>query len=288
MGVRSRLLQSVEFVARLLPPSAKQAIYQNQLIANLVRSSLNLVAPEELITVKIASGAGENLQMELDLKTEKDYWLGTYESEVQLGISELVSSGDFVYDVGANIGFLTLLFARQTGPQGHVYAFEALPENEVRLTKNIKRNGFQDWVTVIPAAVMDRSEPVDFYIGPSTGMGKVQGSAGRDSVDYRESILVEGLSLDEYVERTGIPRADIVKIDIEGGEVLAVPGMRTLLQIHRPIVMIELHGPEAAKLCWEFLKHENYRICRMKSTFPEIHKYQDLDWKSYIVAFPNG
>ena len=287
MGARNKLLKSAEFVAQLLPPSTKQAIYRNQLISRLIRSSLNMVAPGGLSVVGIASGYAENLKMELDLKTEKDYWLGTYETEVQQGISELVQPGYVIYDVGANIGFLTLLFAREVGAQGHVYAFEALPANVIRLSNNIQRNRFQNRVTLVPAAVLDKSGPIEFYIGPSTGMGKVEGSAGRDSVEYNASIQVEGISIDEYIERSENPGANIIKIDIEGGEILAIPGMQKLLHNQRPIVMIELHGPEAAKICWEYLKKENYRICQMKSSYPEIHDFQDLDWKSYIVGFPN-
>ena len=287
MGARNRILKSAELIAQRLPPSTKQAIYRNQFIANLIRSSLNVVAPEGLSVVGIASGPAENLQMELNLKTEKDYWLGTYEPKVQQGISELLKSGNIIYDVGANIGFLTLLFARAAGAQGHVYAFEALPANVIRLTNNIQRNRFQDRVTVVPAAVLDKSGPVEFFIGPSTGMGKVEGSAGRDSVEYNESVQVEGISIDEYIELSGNPPAHIIKVDIEGGEILAIPGMQKLLHNQRPIVMIELHGPEAAGISWEILKKENYRICQMASSFPEIHDFQDLDWKSYIVAFPN-
>jgi FkbM family methyltransferase len=155
------------------------------------------------------------------------------------------------------------------------------------LTNNIQRNRFQDRVTVVPAAVLDKSGPVEFFIGPSTGMGKVEGSAGRDSVEYNESVQVEGISIDEYIELSGNPPAHIIKVDIEGGEILAIPGMQKLLHNQRPIVMIELHGPEAAGISWEILKKENYRICQMASSFPEIHDFQDLDWKSYIVAFPN-
>lgn len=288
MGAKKRLLRSAEYVAQLLPASTKQAIYRNRFIANLVRSTLNLAVPDGLSVVGIAAGAAENLQMELDLKTEKDYWLGTYEPEVQNGISELVKPGDIIFDIGANIGFLTLLFARQTGAKGHVHAFEALPANILRLKQNIDRNNFQERVTVIPAAVLDKSGPVEFFIGPSSGMGKVEGSAGRDSIEYTDSIRVEGLSIDEYIELGGNIPANIVKIDIEGGEVLAVPGMQKLIHNHRPIVMIELHGSKAAKICWEILNQEKYQICRMALTFPKINEFQDLDWKSYIVAFPNG
>jgi FkbM family methyltransferase len=199
-----------------------------------------------------------------------------------------VKPGDIIFDIGANIGFLTLLFARQTGAKGHVHAFEALPANIHRLKQNIDRNNFQERVTVIPAAVLDKSGPVEFFIGPSTGMGKVEGSAGRDSIEYSDSIQVEGLSIDEYIELGGNIPANIIKIDIEGGEVLAVPGMQKLIHNHRPIVMIELHGRIAAKICWEILNKEKYQICRMALTFPKIYEFQDLNWKSYIVAFPNG
>ena len=287
MGVRSSLLRSAEFFAQILPLSIKQAIYRNQFIARLLRSSLNLAAPQGLSEVKIAAGRAKNLQMELDLKSEKDYWLGTYEAEVQQAIVDLVKPGDIIYDVGANIGFLTLLFARTTGATGHVYAFEALPANVFRLSHNVEINGFQEWVTVVPVAVLDRSGEVEFLIGPSTGMGKVGGSLGRDSVEYNESINVEGLSIDEYVERRSTLPADIVKIDIEGGEVLALPGMQKLIHDQGPIIMIELHGPEAAKTTWKILNREQYRICLMAPSFPEVHEVNELGWKSYVVAFPN-
>ena len=117
--------------------------------------------------------------------------------------SGIFLSGDIIYDLGANIGFMTLLFAKETGSSGHVHAFEALPTNVARLTHNIKLNGFQNWVTIVPAAVMDKSGTAEFLIGPSTGMGKVSGSAGRSSIEYSESIQVEGLAIDEYIEKRG-------------------------------------------------------------------------------------
>jgi hypothetical protein len=118
-------------------------------------------------------------------------------------------------------------------------------------------------------------------------MGKVNGSSGRNSLEYEESIQVEGLTIDEYVEKRGNPPPNILKIDIEGGEVLALPGMQNLLQSHHPILLIELHGPEAAQATWDRLKQEHYKICWMETTFPEVEDFRELNWKSYIVAFPN-
>jgi FkbM family methyltransferase len=287
MRSRDRLLKFAGFIAKVLPSSTRQAFYRNPVLANMIRNSLNLAAPEGMSEVVIAAGAAEDLQMQLDLKTEKDYWLGTYETDLQKGIIDLVNSGDIIYDIGANIGFLTLLFARETGPNGQVHAFEALPENVARLNHNVEKNEFQNWVTIVHAAVMDKSGLAEFLIGPSTGMGKVTGSAGRSSIEYQESILVAGISIDEYIEVSGNPPPDILKIDIEGGEVLALPGMQSLIHNHHPILMVELHGPEAAQFTWDRLMQEEYKICRMAPAFPEVKDLHELNWKSYIVALPN-
>ena len=287
MRSRDRLLKFAGFIAQVLPPSTRQAFYRNPVLANMIRNSINLVAPEGMSEIEVAAGPAVNLQMQIDLKTEKDYWLGTYEYDLQQAIIDLVNSGDIVYDIGANIGFLTILIARETGPNGQVHAFEALPENIARLKHNVERNEFQNWVTIVHAAVMEKSGSAEFLIGPSTGMGKVNGSAGRSSIEYKESILVEGISIDEYIEVSGNPSPNILKIDIEGGEVLALPGMQNLIHNYHPILMVELHGPEAAQVTWDRLKLEGYRICWMAPAFPEVEDFHELNWKSYIVALPN-
>ena len=287
MRARNLILSFAGFLAQVLPQSSKRALYRNKPIANLIRKGLNRAAPEGLSEVTIAAGENVGIHMLLDLKKEKDYWLGTYEPELQAVISDLVKPGQIVYDIGANIGFITLLFTKRIGDQGHVYAFEALPANVSRLIHNIELNALEEWVTIIQAAVQDQSGQAEFLVAPSTGMGKVNGSAGRASVDYEESIQVEGISIDGFIEDTRNLLPDILKIDIEGGEVLALPGMVKLLHAHRPILLIELHGIEAAQVTWDHLKQENYRICRMEPEYPQVDKVQDLDWKSYLVAFPN-
>jgi FkbM family methyltransferase len=287
MRARNLILSFAGFLAQVLPQSSKRALYRNKPIANLIRKGLNRAAPEGLSEVTIAAGENVGIHMLLDLKKEKDYWLGTYEPELQAVISDLVKPGQIVYDIGANIGFITLLFTKRIGDQGHVYAFEALPANVSRLIHNIELNALEEWVTIIQAAVQDQSGQAEFLVAPSTGMGKVNGSAGRASVDYEESIQVEGISIDGFIEDTRNLLPDILKIDIEGGEVLALPGMVKLLHAHRPILLIELHGIEAAQVTWDHLKQENYRICRMEPEYPQVDKVQDLNWKSYLVAFPN-
>jgi len=282
------LLTLAANMARILPESYKRALYQNPSFSRVLRGGLNLAAPVGLSEVPIAAGDLAGMQMLLDLKSEKDYWLGTYELELQAAITDLVVPGQVIYDIGASIGFMSLLFAMKTGLNGHVYAFEALPANIERLTDNIELNSFQERVTIVKAAVQASSGKTDFYPGPSSAMGKVAGSAGRSAIEYQPSIQVEGVAIDEFIFTSGNPIPEIVKIDIAGGEILALPGMSRLLHRNHPILLVELHGPEAAHTTWEMLNNEGYRICRMIPEYPQVHSLQDLDWKSYLVAFANG
>jgi FkbM family methyltransferase len=220
------------------------------------------------------------------MQTEKDYWLGTYELDLQTCVAKLVRPGMQVFDVGANIGYISLILARQVGESGRVTAFEALPANQERLRSNLDLNEIGARVDLVPAAVIDAVRPVRFLIAGSGGMGKAEGSAGRQNIAYEETIEVQGISLDDYVYTQGHPSPDLVKMDIEGGEVLALPGMQRLLLEGRPVLLMELHGPESVAAAWHTLAGAGYRICRMTAGFPQVSEPSGLDWKAYLAAFP--
>ena len=280
-------LRLAAFAARILPDSLKRAIYRIKPLAGLLRKELNRAAPEELTIVQVAAGALQGFSLELNLQMEKDYWLGTYELELQQAVDELVKPGWVVYDVGANIGYISLMLARQVGETGQVFSFEALPANVQRLQRNIGLNGLQERVQVYSAAVVDRAAPVHFLVHPSTSMGKVVGSAGRDKIqEYQQEIEVVGLTLDGFVFEDNHPVPQVIKMDIEGGEVLAVQGMRRILAELRPLMLIELHGHEAARTLWPVLTGDGYSIHRMQAGFPRVETVEQLDWKAYISAKP--
>jgi FkbM family methyltransferase len=283
--MNKKLLSLAAWSARVLPDWAKRLIYRIGPLARLVRGELNRAAPVGLSTVTVAAGELAGMQCLLDLQTEKDYWLGTYEPELQAALRELVQTGSIAYDVGANIGYISLMLARRVGPDGRVFAFEALLDNVNRLRENLALNGMAQRVTVVPGAVVDRAGAVSFLVGPSGGMGKAEGSAGRQDVEYNQAISVTGLSLDEFVFQQGNPPPQLIKIDIEGGEVLALPGMARLLKEFHPLILMELHGPEAAQAAWTVLQAAGYRICRMQPGFPVVTSLDKLDWKSYLAAF---
>jgi FkbM family methyltransferase len=188
-----------------------------------------------------------------------------------------------MYDVGANIGYVTMMLAHHAGPGGKVFAFEALPANLERIHNNLALNNLAN-VSVIPGAVLDRAGEVTFYVHESVGMGKAAGSAGRSDAQYKAEITVPSLSLDEFVYQQGNPPPDVVKMDIEGGELLALPGMQRILAEHPPLMLLELHGPESEKAAWETLTAAGYRLRQMTAGYPLIETLAGLGWKAYVVA----
>ncbi|MFH2102185.1 MAG: FkbM family methyltransferase [Chloroflexota bacterium] len=283
-----QLLSLASFAARVLPSPVKRLIYRLGPLAAFIRRSLNRAAPIVRTPVTIAAGDLAGLRLTLYMQTEKDYWLGTYEPDLQAALRKLARPGMVAYDVGANIGYISLLLAQRLGKTGQVFAFEALPENLTRLDENITQNGFDDRVTIVAAAVTHVSGPTRFLMHTSGGMGKAVGSSGRLDETYPAEVAVPGLSLDDFVYQLGNPAPDLIKMDIEGGEVLALPGMKRVLAEARPWLLMELHGPESARAAWDALTEAGYTICWMKRGFPQVPSLEELDWKAYLVGRPAG
>lgn len=281
------LLKIASWAAGILPISIKKGLYRIPWLASFLRGSLNKAAPQGIHKVEIAGGVLAGSQMALDLQREKDYWLGTYEPELQAAAEHFIHSDMCVYDVGANIGYITLIAAYQNGQKGKVYSFEALPANIERLSRNVMINQLEKRVNIQHAAVVDKSKKVTFYMHQSGAMGKAAGSAGRDE-SYMQSIKVDGIALDDFVFKKKQAKPDLIKMDIEGGEGMALAGMKRILKDIKPVFLIELHGQQAAQQVWEQLTVNGYSLHRMQHGYPRIHSLQDLDWKAYVVALSDA
>jgi FkbM family methyltransferase len=285
--MRKFLLNCAALAAKILPDSFKQVIYKARPLAAVIRGGLNRAAPTGLTQVKIAAGDLAGYTFLLDMQTEKDYWLGTYELALQAALRDLIQPGAVIYDIGANIGYVSLLLAKATGEKGKVYAFEALPENAERWHKNVLLNRMEDRLSLFHGAVAQTTSQVRFLVHTSGGMGKAAGSAGRQD-QYQSEICIPGISLDEFVYGQDNPTPQVVKMDIEGGEVLALPGMQRVLVEARPLMLMELHGPESSRVAWETLTAANYQICWMRKGYPEVSSLEAMGWKAYIIARPKN
>lgn len=285
--MRSRMLRLAARAARVLPDSALRALYRLGPLSRALRRTLNRAAPLGTTEITVAAGALEGMRLKLDLQAEKDHWLGTYEPEVQATLLRWVRPGQVVYDLGANLGYLTLLVAREVGAAGRVFAFEPVPANLERLREHLAINDLASRVEVVAGAVAARSGPIRFLTGPSPGTGRTRGSYGRQFVDT-ESFTTTGIALDDFVYARGQPTPDLVKMDIEGGEGPALAGMERVLREARPIVLVEIHGPESARAVWNALTGTGYRLHHITESYPAVESPDSLPWKSYLISLPEG
>ncbi len=155
-----------------------------------------------------------------------------------------VRQGDTVIDIGANIGYFTLLFARLVGPRGQVFAFEPEPINFELLRRNVELNGYCN-VTLVPKAVSDASGTARLYLAEHKGDGRIF-----DSHDGRGSIPIETIRLDDFLKDYE-GRIDFIKMDIQGAEPAALRGMTKLLERHRQARIILEFWPIGLKLFGE-------------------------------------
>jgi FkbM family methyltransferase len=143
-----------------------------------------------------------------------------------------------VFDIGANLGIYTLLAAGPVGASGTVHAFEPVPDLLSYLEESVRRSGAGN-VVVNPLAVGDCSEPVPMYLALKKKHSGWHSLA--PSADRPRQIQVQGITLDDYVEARGLDRVDLIKIDIEGGELPAFRGASRLLsRPDAPILQAEL------------------------------------------------
>lgn len=155
-----------------------------------------------------------------------------YYDKVGSGIlKEKLKNEDIFVDIGAHIGWFTLLASKYVGDNGHVYAFEPEPNNFELLNNNVELNGFKN-ITAIQKAIIDKSETLNFYLSKhNTGNHRIY-----DINNGRTFIKVQSTSLDEYFKANN-NKIDFIKIDIQGAEIRALRGMSEILKKNKRLKM---------------------------------------------------
>jgi len=177
-------------------------------------------------------------------------WLGSYEFDKQQQLISHVQRGNVFYDIGAHVGFYTLLAAHLVGQQGHVYSFEPLPQNLQFLRKHIAMNHFSN-VKVFDAAVGKESGVGHFKIAQSTSMG---------SLDSHGELSVAIVAIDELIAQGKLLPPTVLKIDVEGAEYMVLQGAMQTLKIHKPLIFLATHGHEVHAQCLELLRQLGYEL----------------------------
>ena len=149
-------------------------------------------------------------------------------------VKKYVHKGDIVIDIGAHVGYYTLLMAQLVGKNGKVYSFEPDPVNFQLLKKSVEINGFEN-VVLIQKAVSNITDKVKLFLGDDdSAINRIYDAKLGDA---KESIEVESITLDEYFQDNS-ESLNFIKIDSEGSEAKIVNGMQQLLSENRKLVMM--------------------------------------------------
>lgn len=155
-----------------------------------------------------------------------------YEPTFTKMVKTNVNKGDIIIDVGANIGYFTLLFARLVGCTGKVYAFEPEPTNFKILERNVQVNGFEN-VILQNTGISDTNGKTKLYL---RGKNNIGNNSIFYNSSYSKSVEIKLQKLDDIINE----KTDVVKIDVDGAEGNVLFGMKNIIEKWRPKIFLEL------------------------------------------------
>ena len=167
--------------------------------------------------------------------------VGSWERGTTRLFEDIIQKGMVVLDVGANIGYFTLIAAKLVGEEGKVFAFEPEPYNFDLLVKNIKLNGYHH---VIPTqkAISDKNGRATLFLD-KTQWGQHSLSRGNVTNFSGNSVEVEVQTLDDFLKDFG-HRVDFAKIDVQGAESAVIQGMRQIIENNKNLKLVVQFSPE--------------------------------------------
>lgn len=180
-----------------------------------------------------------------DIQQIRSYAAGIYEEELTNLFKDIVKEGMTIVDIGALLGYYTLLAFAKVGDSGKVYAFEPESKSYSYLLRNIEINSCNN-VLAVNKAVSDKSGSCFFISSSSLSKGPIGGIMVEDS-SVPGTIEVQTTSLDDFFEEQDWPSVDLIKMDIDGAEKFALKGMKQLCSRNPQMQLIMEFDPESIK-----------------------------------------
>ena len=200
------------------------------------------------------------------------------EPDFQKILKKYISEGDTVFDIGANIGYVSVALSKLVGNKGKVFSFEAIPHTSTEFLVNINLNNCSN-ITLIQKALSNENKKVTFRIpdgGTNHSMAsmvwhKKEDDTINDEVDY--------IILDEDKDFKHLSPS-FVKIDVEGSEGMVISGMKELISREKPIIYIEC-SDKGRETVWNTLKDLNYS-CYFTSNNEEVLEYEQYRHNDFL------
>ena len=218
----------------------------------------------------MTEGPGTGLRFDAG-RSNPDYLSGENELPVLEAVAASLQAGGVFYDIGANVGYFSVIAARLVGPQGMVLAFEPLTDNSRFIRRNARLNRFRN-LEIFQFAVADSCSFADFCVTEYSG-GSVLALADHRAPDVERVVRVPTVTIDHLIFERGFKPPSVIKIDVEGAEAEVLEGMRRCLAIHRPVVIYEIDDIEQKYVdrkqnkCDAILNEAGYHLQRLEDSY---------------------
>lgn len=209
------------------------------------------------------AGPARGMRFLVQLPEDKGIWTGTYEAEFAAAVAAAVRPGAVCHDIGGWHGYFAAIMAANGAAAVHV--FEPLPGNADRIARLAALNPKAE-IHLHRMAVGDRDGEVELRLMPESSMAKLADSPFQPEMTAAEAIRVPLTRLDTLVAAGAVPPPDLIKLDIEGAELMALRGALDVLGRHRPVIFAEVHSAALLADCERLLAAAGYRIERIART----------------------
>jgi FkbM family methyltransferase len=259
-------------MAQRTPRSVKTAIHHVRFLDRALMSLYGSLIKDKVMSIE--DGPMRGIKLAASRHTSHAHLNGTYEREVQEAIDSMVRPGDVCYDLGASIGYMTLLMARKAR---QVYAFEPAPHAIAEMRRHIAANAMQN-VTIVPSPVSNAVREVRFCLTDGA-----YGSAINDTETRWPVLELTTTTLNLFVKDHPVP--DFLKMDVEGEEGAVLDGAGDLLAQRKTSICCEVHNREAARSVLGTLQRFGYRATLLDGT-PATVPEKVLAGEFHILARP--
>lgn len=227
--------------------------------------------------LKIQQGLGRGLRFNTG-GSAASFVVGSSQQQEQIALKALLAVGATFYDIGANVGFFTVIASRIVGPAGKIFCFEPLPENYRQIRHNAMLNDFKN-IKIVDTALGNLDGEARFWTSAGPTWGKLV-STGKVPDQLTGEIDVPVRRLDRVVAESSLPPPDVIKIDVEGAEVDVLLGATETLRHHMPRLLIELHGTNTSVA--NVLSEHGYKAAVLGDSVSIAAAH----WNATVVAVP--
>jgi FkbM family methyltransferase len=247
---------------RIIPWPLRSAVKRLPLVAPLQRMLLSKFVEGKEFVHSIDAGPAKGLIYPVVLPDDKGVWTGTYEVDFVSGLVDAVRNGGVCFDVGGWRGYCGGAMAARGA--GQVVVFEPLPQNCQRINRLIELNPSLP-IRLVNAAVGKSDGNATFTVMDATSMGKLSDSPFQEDISSGESIEVEVISLDSWCAKNNIDPPQVIKFDVEGAEMMALYGAKSIIETAKPTLFVEAHSRDLAEEVVGFLEPMGYDITTLQT-----------------------